>query len=83
MQLSKAPKIPRNSLCSCGSGIKYKKCCLKKQQEQFRQQVKAMRMIDNVEKKASKTEVENKEAVQDGIEESQSTEVSDDQGSRD
>jgi len=23
------PKIPRNSLCPCGSGKKYKKCCLK------------------------------------------------------
>ena len=31
MQLRKAPKIPRNSICSCGSGKKYKKCCLKKE----------------------------------------------------
>ena len=23
------PKIPRNSPCPCGSGKKYKKCCLK------------------------------------------------------
>lgn len=23
-----APKISRNALCSCGSGKKYKKCCL-------------------------------------------------------
>ena len=22
------PKIDRNSLCSCGSGLKYKKCCI-------------------------------------------------------
>lgn len=26
----KIPKIGRNELCSCGSGKKYKKCCLKK-----------------------------------------------------
>lgn len=24
------PKIGRNSLCPCGSGLKYKKCCLNK-----------------------------------------------------
>lgn len=24
-----SPKISRNSPCSCGSGLKYKKCCLK------------------------------------------------------
>jgi hypothetical protein len=25
------PKIQRNSLCSCGSGKKYKNCCLNKE----------------------------------------------------
>ena len=25
----KTPKIGRNDLCPCGSGIKYKKCCMK------------------------------------------------------
>ena len=25
----KTPKIGRNYLCPCGSGIKYKKCCMK------------------------------------------------------
>ena len=25
------PKIGRNELCPCGSGLKYKKCCLLKQ----------------------------------------------------
>lgn len=24
-----APKIGRNEICPCGSGLKYKKCCLK------------------------------------------------------
>ena len=23
-----SPKIGRNQLCSCGSGLKYKKCCI-------------------------------------------------------
>jgi len=26
---NEAPKIGRNDLCSCGSGKKYKKCCMK------------------------------------------------------
>jgi len=46
MQLSKAPKIPRNSPCSCGSGVKYKKCCLLKQQKQAEQQLEAIRMVE-------------------------------------
>ncbi len=29
-QKSKKSKIGRNALCPCGSGLKYKKCCLKK-----------------------------------------------------
>jgi len=27
-------KIERNNLCPCGSGLKYKKCCLLKENEQ-------------------------------------------------
>jgi hypothetical protein len=33
-------KIGRNDLCSCGSGIKYKNCCLKEKVETVRKQVK-------------------------------------------
>lgn len=44
MQLRKSSKIPRNSLCFCGSGKKYKKCCLVKQQEQESIQLEALRM---------------------------------------
>ena len=28
--IRKRPKVGRNEDCSCGSGLKYKKCCLKK-----------------------------------------------------
>jgi hypothetical protein len=30
------PKIGRNDPCSCGSGKKYKKCCMEKDQQRFR-----------------------------------------------
>ncbi len=33
MQLKKQPKIGRNDSCPCGSGKKYKKCCLRKKQK--------------------------------------------------
>lgn len=32
------PKIGRNDLCYCGSGKKYKKCCMKKDQEEVRKE---------------------------------------------
>lgn len=28
--IRKEPKIDRNSICPCGSGLKYKKCCINK-----------------------------------------------------
>ena len=28
-------KIGRNELCPCGSGLKYKKCCIDKSQDQL------------------------------------------------
>jgi len=51
MRLSKGIKIPRNSPCSCGSGLKYKKCCLKKQQEQLEKQLNARRISEEYKKK--------------------------------
>ena len=33
MKLTKENRIGRNEKCSCGSGKKYKKCCLLKHQE--------------------------------------------------
>jgi hypothetical protein len=30
MNTPKAPKVGRNDPCPCGSGLKYKKCCLEK-----------------------------------------------------
>ena len=29
----KTPKIGRNQPCPCGSGLKYKKCCLNKEEK--------------------------------------------------
>lgn len=33
-QLSRGVKIGRNDKCSCGSGLKYKKCCLRRMEAQ-------------------------------------------------
>ena len=46
MQLRKAPKKDRNAHCDCGSGKKYKKCCLIKQREQIKKQQEAIKMLD-------------------------------------
>jgi uncharacterized protein YchJ len=54
MRLSKAPKIPRNSSCPCGSGKKYKKCCLIKQEEQVAQQIEAIKMVGELSKESEK-----------------------------
>lgn len=40
-------KIGRNALCPCGSGLKYKKCCMKKNKEiKHKQQQKMMLDVD-------------------------------------
>lgn len=49
MQLRKASKIQRNFPCPCGSGVKYKKCCLKKEQEQIAKQFEDIRMLEKSE----------------------------------
>ncbi len=49
MQLKKAHKIERNLSCPCGSGKKYKKCCLKKQLAEEERQREAKRSIENAE----------------------------------
>ena len=67
MQLKKNVKTGRNELCSCGSKIKYKKCCLKKEQEQ-----ESRRFIENVSKQERvKSEDSKRESVQEGVEESE------------
>jgi uncharacterized protein YecA (UPF0149 family) len=53
MRLSKAPKIPRNSLCTCGSGKKYKKCCLIRVEEQIDRQLEVRSMIEELSKESS------------------------------
>ena len=43
------PKIGRNSMCPCGSGLKYKHCCLSKDEESaLEQQETAARKAENV-----------------------------------
>lgn len=49
MQLRKEYKVQRNSLCPCGSGKKYKKCCLIREEEQIDRQLEAMRMVEKSE----------------------------------
>jgi hypothetical protein len=78
MRLSKAPKIPRNSLCTCGSGKKYKKCCLIRRDEQIAQQLEVRSMIEDDKKKADEGKIEEKEVVQDSVEESKSREAGND-----
>ena len=46
MQLRKEYKVQRNSLCPCGSGKKYKKCCLIREEEQIARQLEVMRMVE-------------------------------------
>lgn len=42
-QLRKEIDVGRNRLCPCGSKIKYKKCCLKKMEENERIRIQLMR----------------------------------------
>ena len=51
MTIKGSEKIGRNELCSCGSKIKYKKCCLKKEMEQLEIDNRAQRAIESAEKK--------------------------------
>ena len=44
-------KTGRNELCPCGSKIKYKKCCLKKQMEQLEIFNQVQKAIESAEKK--------------------------------
>ena len=52
-QLRKEIDVGRNKLCPCGSKIKYKKCCLKKMEENERIRIQLMREV-KILKKAEK-----------------------------
>lgn len=60
MQLRKEAKIGRNDKCPCGSGKKYKRCCLiKKQimeQEQFRREPEIVNEKETTESEDKETE---------------------------
>ena len=53
MQLRKESKVKRNASCPCGSGKKYKKCCLIKREEQIVQQLEAIKMVEELSKEGS------------------------------
>lgn len=65
----------RNKPCPCGSGIKYKKCCLVKQLDAARQQRDIRRYIDEFTKR-NKQEEKEEEVVSNSIEGSKSKEES-------
>ncbi len=71
-------KIGRNQLCPCGSGIKYKKCCLAREQKQLQIQREFRRSLDDYKKK-SETEKEEEKVVQISTDEPQSAEGASDQ----
>jgi len=62
MRLKKEEKIGRNLSCPCGSGKKYKKCCLIKEWENLKQQQEIRKIVEE----AYKTE-EGKQENTDGI----------------
>ena len=49
-QLRKDPEIGRNEPCPCGSGTKFKKCCLIKQHEQMTNQMKVKEKLEELKK---------------------------------
>ncbi len=52
-QLKKQPKIGRNDSCPCGSGEKYKRCCLIKRQEYFDKQAEMAKQVEELVEKSS------------------------------
>ena len=57
-QLKKQPKIGRNDTCSCGSGEKYKRCCLLKQEDYYVKQADIKKQVDELLEKTSQTDIE-------------------------
>lgn len=67
-----ANKIGRNQSCPCGSGIKYKKCCLAKKPT-YAQQQNIRRILDEFAEK-NKEEEGAKKVISVDIDKSQSAE---------
>lgn len=59
----------RNKPCPCGSGDKYKKCCLVKQLHAAKQQQEIRRYIDEFTKKSSESKSEATEISQESNQE--------------
>jgi hypothetical protein len=57
-QLKKQPKIGRNEDCPCGSGQKYKMCCLVRQEEYYVKQSEIKKQVDDLLEKTSQTDIE-------------------------
>lgn len=56
-QLKKQPKTGRNDSCPCGSGEKYKKCCLIKRQEYFNGQADIEKQVEELMEKTAQTDI--------------------------
>lgn len=56
-QLKKQSKIGRNDPCPCGSGQKYKKCCLIKREEYFEKQVEMAKQVEELLDKTAQTDI--------------------------
>jgi hypothetical protein len=57
-QLKKQPEPGRNDSCPCGSGNKYKKCCLIKRQEYFDKQVEMQKQVEELIEKTAQADIE-------------------------
>ena len=71
-------KIGRNQLCSCGSGMKYKKCCWARGQKQMQIEREFRRSLDDYKKK-SETKEEEEKVIQISTDEPQSAKGASDQ----
>ena len=69
-QLKKQPKIGRNEDCPCGSGKKYKMCCLVNQEDYYAKQLDIKTQVDELLEKTSQTDIEKqvKEIVDKPVE---------------
>ena len=69
-QLTKQPKIGRNDPCSCGSGKKYKRCCLLKREDYYTKQADIKKQVDELLEKTSQTDIEKqvKEKLDEPVE---------------
>ncbi len=66
-QLKKQPETGRNAPCPCGSGSKYKKCCLIKRQEYFEKQAEIEKQVEELIEKTVQTDIKESIKKRDNI----------------